>query len=148
LETADLHNKPFGNWWVLGLIPVGIAMLIYQKQLQEFLARRQTLVKTKTSQDLLKEASKEPPGSQAYFSGITHALKIALVEKQFLPSVDVSAEKLPDNGIVGEVRRFLLSIEERRFAGYAGKSDDQWMSKAEELWRKIQSASAIEEGRS
>lgn len=138
LETADLHNKPFGNWWVLGLIPVGIAMLMYQIQLKEFLARQQTLVKPKTSQDLLKEVSKLPAGSQAYFSQIVHALKTALFERKLLSSVDVSAENMPEEGVAGEVRRFLLSIEERRFAGHTQKSDDQWLPKAEELWNKIQ----------
>ena len=146
LEAADLHNKPFGNWWVLGLIPFGIALLIYQNQLKEFLALQQTAVKVKGSHELLKEAYGHPQGSQAFFSAIIHALKTALVENSLLASPEISIEKLPDEGIVGEVRRFFLNIEERRFAGHAEATDDQWLPRAEELWKKVQNQAVAGKG--
>jgi hypothetical protein len=138
LEPADLYNKPFGSWWVLGFIPFGIALLIYQSQVKEFLALRQVKVESKTSQDLLKEVHKQPQGSSSYFSAIVHALKVALVEKHMITSPDVTTEQLSQKGVVGEVRSFFLNMEERRFAGHDEKRDDQWLSKAEELWKKIQ----------
>ncbi len=123
LDAADLYNRFGGTWWVFGLVPLGIGLVLYQRYVRTYLWQQQKQAKVLTSQSVLRQALQQPEGSPKYFEGINKALKMALVEKGYLSKDDIADEKLPTKGLCSEVRAFLCDIEEKRFAGreYAGR---------------------------
>jgi len=116
LRSSDLHPRIFGTWLSLAILPLGIAILAYQFILGSYLAAMRQKLKAKTSSELLDEAFMQPKGSPEYFELIGKSLKTALVESGSLSSVDIPSEDLPEKGPAGEVRQFLMDIEERRFS--------------------------------
>jgi hypothetical protein len=142
LNANDLHDKPFGTWWALGIWPFGIALILYQLNLRAYWEEQRKRIKTATSEELLQNAWKQPEGSALYFSLLNRALKLSLVESKLITSEDVANEDLPDGGIAGQVRSFLGSIDEKRFAGKMKLNYPELRSKAEELWQQVKKAQA------
>ncbi len=136
LNVADLYNLYFGTWWVLLLIPFGVGILWFQEHLRIHLLQQKKMVKIKKSADFFAEAFLEEH-SKDYYHVLAHALILRLYEHGIVPSSDVDAEMLPKEGIAGEVRAFLLKIEEQRFAGGVDLSKGQIASEADRLFKKI-----------
>jgi len=123
LTKVDLYNDVGGSWWVIALIPFGLALLVYQYQIHNYLEKRRSETVVLSGRNLLNQALQEPAGSSLYFDGLNHSLKVALVEVGLLDSAELANDDLPKNGLAGEVRTFLCDIEEKRFAGreFAGR---------------------------
>jgi len=123
LTESDLYNEIGGSWWVMALIPIGVALLLYQYQIHEYLEKERKKAIVLTSRDLLNQALHYPAGSSQYFDGLNRSLMVALVEGGQLSSADIAIDDLPKKGLAGEVRNFLCDIEEKRFAGreFAGR---------------------------
>lgn len=137
LSASDLYNKWFGTWWVLAMIPFGIALLIYQVSLREYFEKMRKEAKLQTGSSLLQEALNEQKGSSRYFELINRALKLRLAEAGLIASPDIAAENLPTEGLPGEVRAFLLDVDERRFAGKGELLPEDVESKVQALFDKI-----------
>jgi hypothetical protein len=138
LQPEDLHNKIFGNWWALAIIPAGIALLIYQKNMQKDLRRKRSEVKPKSSADLFEEAFRQHPGSSSFYNLLNQAFKLKLVEIGEIASPDVAAENLPQTGLSKEVRAFLCGIEEKRFTGQGDLSPQTLHKQAQDLLERMQ----------
>ncbi|MFQ5729800.1 MAG: hypothetical protein ACE5GN_05525, partial [Waddliaceae bacterium] len=54
LTLSDLENKTFGTWWVLLILPLGIAILFVQTHMRRYMLKQQQRVKLKQSKDLSK----------------------------------------------------------------------------------------------
>jgi hypothetical protein len=117
LQERDLHNAFFGTWWVLLLIPVGLLLLLSQIKLKEYLEKKRTLVKPKTSKKLFQEALQANPQSSEFFRLLNQAFMEKLKEKAVIKSTHLAIEKLPNQGAAGQVRAFLSLIEKERFTG-------------------------------
>lgn len=137
LSSKDLYNLILGTWWALGIIPFGIALLIYQRTVRDFLEKMQKEVKVKSSNDLLKEALQQPKGSSKYFELLNNALKLRLVENGLTPAADIPNDKIPKEGLPGEVRSFLNEIDENRFAGEKEIAFNDLESKANALFERL-----------
>ncbi|MBA3815137.1 MAG: BatD family protein [Parachlamydiaceae bacterium] len=116
LQTADLYNKIFGSWLVLGMIPFGLALLFYQITLRDYLDRIRNQINPETSQDLYTEFLKQNKGSSRYYELLNRSLKLKLVELGEINELGISTESLAGTGASGEVRAFLNDVEEKRFS--------------------------------
>lgn len=117
LESSDLQNYSLASWWALLLIPVGAFALYFQLNMRQQQLHQQRQVKEVSSQELFDEALKAPTASSNFYELITGAFLKLLVEHGDIPNANIAPEKLPQTGASGEVRAFLLRIEENRFAG-------------------------------
>jgi len=115
LQSIDLYNKLFGTWWTLIIFPLGIALCLYQMQVRQYLVRQRSLPPIQTSDALLRNALKQKPGSSQYFKLLSDAMKMALVEKGMISSVDTNIEDLPHSGIANDIRMFLINLDEQHF---------------------------------
>lgn len=138
LKAGDVHNYFGGTWLVLVLLPLGIALLIYQRQLCNYLESERLKIKPLTTQDLMRRALAHPEGSAAYFEGISLALRQALCQTQLSPSMEVADEELATDGLSGKVRVFLLELQAKRFAGKNISSYAAINSQAQALLKQIQ----------
>ena len=138
LNPTDLRNTLFGTWWVLLLIPVGAAVIIYQINWRRFLIKKRAEVVPRKSRDHFEEALQARPESPEFYYQLTHAFLLRLKELGEIKSVDIPPDKLPKTRFAGKVRELLRIIEEQRFAGKEVKFDKRLLRKAEELFRKMQ----------
>lgn len=117
LESDDLYNKLCGSWWVLSILPLGVGLLIYQRQLRLLLLSQQAKPMTLDSKQLLAHALQQREGSSAYFEGINRALLQGLYEAGTIPSSSMLVEELPSSGMAGQAKIFIEELEKSRFAG-------------------------------
>lgn len=116
LQTADLYNKIFGTWQVMGMVPFVLALLFYQITLRDYLIRKKNEIKQETSQDVYSDFLQEKKGTSRYYELLDKSLKLKLVESGHISNPDFATEDLPTSGESGEVRAFLNEIEEKRFS--------------------------------
>lgn len=137
LTPADLKNRLLGTWWVLWMIPVGIAAIWGQILLRKYLKQRKGRVKQKTSQEIFNEALVAGAQSPLFYQLLNKAFMMRLVEKGLIKSIDIDPENLPRGGNPGLVRNFLLKIDEKRFSGQEPIAGDQLIQEAKEIFKKI-----------
>ncbi|MBA2727502.1 MAG: BatD family protein [Parachlamydiaceae bacterium] len=137
--SADLRNLPFGNWWVLFLIPLGIGLLIFQFNWINFLDKKKAVAESsgQKSEAILKQALESPLGSSLQYDLLNQALVTRLVEAGELESDRVNSQLLKSTGIQGEVRKFMSDIEALRYAGKQEKSDEEIVKRAHLIFDKI-----------
>lgn len=117
MESTDLDNKLLATWWSLLLIPIGAFAVYYQNYLRNQQIKKEGEIKKVSSQEFFDEAMKSPPGSARFYDLTNKAFIALLAERGDIPNTNTDPEKLPKTGTGGEVREFLLRIEENRFAG-------------------------------
>lgn len=137
LASSDLYNRMFGTWWSLAMIPFGVALLIYQRSLKDYLELIRSRSLRKTDEDLLTEALQQPRGSSQYFEMMNRALRQGLADAGFLQGLDSSNERFTDHPIAKEVRQFLIEVEENRFSGKQEIDYDKLEGGAKSLLKKI-----------
>lgn len=136
LTSSDLQNLPFGTWNVFWIIPLGISLLIFQIILKKKLEERRLQVHPVLSADVFTEAMRMGVGNPLFFQTLDKAFMLRLVEHGLLNDPNTVPEDLPKTGIVGEVRSFLYSIEEKRFTGDQ-LSTETIVAQAKKLFEKI-----------
>lgn len=137
LKAADLYNKIFGTWYVLGIIPFALALLFYQITLRNYLNLMKSQKKKDTSEDLYREFKQQEKGSSRYFELLAKALKLKLVESGEINEPDMATESLASRGMSGEVRAFLSDIDQKRFS-LSGELDPEALeAKAQSLMEKM-----------
>lgn len=137
LTISDLQNCFLGTWWTLMLIPLGFGILIYQLNLQKFIAQKQTQVVVRQSQDYFDEALNAKPDSSERHNLLIKAFLLRLVERGELKSDNISPEQLSEEGLQGEVRSFLLGVEKKRYTGKNIGYEAELIKNAKALFSKI-----------
>ncbi|MCP5507856.1 MAG: BatD family protein [Chlamydiales bacterium] len=136
LVVGDLKNHYFGTWTAFLLIPFGIVVIALQMHYQTLMQRRSALAKTERSDDLLNEAIEHRDDEAQFYRLLTRAFLLRLKESGYISSTIVSPQDLSDEGVIGEARRFLVGIEEKRFAA-KGALDDSVIKEARALFKTI-----------
>jgi len=137
LSRFDLFNLPFGTWWSLLLIPFGIGLLIFQRNLIIYLEQAKKEVKTKNSGEIFEEAVKAQLGSPEQYSLLNRAFLLKLKEIGELDTSDIAPEQLPQEGVKGEVRAFLQGMEANRYAGKGKIQNENLLRSAKELFDRL-----------
>ena len=119
LDDAIL-KKPFLSSWLILQIVVGL-ILLFASQYCIKRALMQRKEKKETSHDLFIEAIKSRDNPDHALSVVSQALLLRLFEIGEVKERPFLAQDLKESGLQGEVRRFLLSIQEERFRENAGQ---------------------------
>lgn len=94
-----------------------------------------------TSRELMLEAIKAKSNPDASCKMIKDALLLKLVEENHTKSLVSSLDALSNTGLQGEIRAFLLSIEQKRFTGLLVKTEMQILiDEASSLYNRIKRA--------
>jgi hypothetical protein len=136
LTQDDLHNKPFGSWWTLLIVPLGIAFVAYQRFLHKFLVHRKKMLAA-SSNALLHTAKKEGVSSPRYFEHLTGALRLRLFEAGLISSKDLPLKKWPQDETCRQVAQWLESLEETRFSGKSSVDMKSVEETIDEFFSKI-----------
>lgn len=140
LGLADLKNKILGSWWVIGLIPLSLGVVGLQYKLQISWKIQGRKVKKKTSLCIYKEMLKAPQNSPLFFELLHRLLIQQLFECGLINHQEALGVDLPLEGVAGEVRALLLSIDFQRYSG-AGSDEKLYFQALEEcqrLYKKLQ----------
>ncbi|MEI8366581.1 MAG: hypothetical protein WCF65_09225 [Parachlamydiaceae bacterium] len=135
LKAGDLYNRPFGTWWVMAVVPIAVALLLYQEYLRNFLAWRRSQQQMETSDVLFKQAFSVP--GKCDFDQLRRSLILALVESKQIPSATTEQTSLPEQGVSGEVKILLSMFDEKRFAGKDDLKVNEVRSQVRALLDKI-----------
>lgn len=137
IGEGDLENVRFGSPWVYWLIPLGaliVGGIIYSKRTE---STETPLPKVEQSPIYLKEALLAGPKEPRFIPLASKALLTRLVEKGVIPSLVSNPEKLPDEGMAGEVRRLLQELEEHRFSGVSTPLDPNIVDRIKQIYKLI-----------
>ncbi|HEV8051486.1 MAG TPA: hypothetical protein VGP47_03255 [Parachlamydiaceae bacterium] len=137
LTTSDLHDKLFGSWWSLMIIPFGIALLIYQDHLKSYLTWKAGYVPVVTSKELYQNAFVNEKNGEVHFEKLKKAFKMAIADERIVPSADIPDKDLPDEGIGKEVKVFLSLLDEKSFAGNGAYNAEEIHRLSDELMARI-----------
>jgi hypothetical protein len=137
LQQEDLENKRFGTWWALALIPIGCALLLLQLNYIKHLTQKEVETHIKTSLAVLEEAQQKRTDPDRCYALLSLALRMRLAESGKIQSAEIVPEALVKEGIVGEVRAFLIKIERSRFAQEQEENVDQLLAQGSALYGKI-----------
>jgi hypothetical protein len=137
LEQRDLENLPFGTWWVIALIPAGAALLLFQWQLKRYNDWLVRQPRVRSSTDVFNEALRRKGGD---IEKVKAAFKLALFEAGLIDSADIADADLPDEGIGGEVKKMLATLDEKRYSGKKEAAPDEIVKMARPLFNKVQQA--------
>lgn len=137
LSNDDLHDRLFSTWWTLIIIPLIAAALWLQTQMKKALENKNLSQNTDNSETWMKNA--KSAGND--LAKISHSLDRAFIhllkEKGLIESTDITPHELSTEGAVGDVREFLIGIEENRFAGKGNLSPQKVLSDAQKLYDDI-----------
>lgn len=137
LAQSDLRSLYFGTWSVWWLIPFGILLLLLQYFLKDYLIKKRSEVKPKTSEELFQELQKAPPNTPQFYELLNKSFLLRLKERGYIPSSNISPEQLPEKGPTGQVRTFLFNLEQKRFASKEEIPTEQLLQQAKLLFREI-----------
>lgn len=135
LACQDLHNAWFGTWDVFALIPLGAVLLLMQCAWRDAILLQRSRVPVKTSEDLLQEAQAQVDHPKLFFPLLNQTLITWLKEQKAIKSSDMYPESLPTTGLAGEVRAFMLRIQEQRFTGQEDLPRQALLDQAKALMR-------------
>jgi hypothetical protein len=129
LETSRIGVK------MLWLLPIA-ALLWAQVMLRTWLLQRR--LRSHSSSELLLEQF-ERWGKQDHllFQHVETLLLEALLEKKFIINKPETPEDLPQEGICGQVRTFLLQLQEQRFASQGVVEPVEVIHKTKILYQEI-----------
>jgi hypothetical protein len=93
--------------------------LIAQVLFEGWLLKKKRLSEQETSRALFMQALTYKQDVQKAYPLIRKALLLRLYEVHETPSIVSNPEELQTFGIQGDIRKFLLSVDQRRFSGLA-----------------------------
>ena len=134
LKMEDLNDLSFGTWNVLWSLPIALAALLLQLNFYKAWQEERKKIKTKSARDLFEEAMQAPQTS--FYRLLNQAFMLRLKEEAD-PEVLETASALPEEGMAGQVRTFLLAIEEKRFTGQEAPLDQALQIHAKTLFEEI-----------
>lgn len=137
LKTDDLKNIYFGNFWNLLWIPVFLVLLYTIYNYKREVVKNEPKQNSPISFDLFKKAIEFNPNSPEFSNYLKKAFMHALKENKEIENADIDPDLLKDQDLQGEVKRFLLKLDEIRFTGKTQFSQ-AILSSAKELFSKLQ----------
>lgn len=137
LSVSDLTNRNFGTWSVLFVIPLGLLALFIQSDYMRRRSQKEAEVIVKTGLDYWNEAKEGGGTFSEFYALLTKALLMRLHEVKQIASEEISPQNLPEEGISGQVRAFLLEIEKERFTGKDRLSKEEIVKKADQLFKQM-----------
>lgn len=130
LSSSDLYNKPFGGFWVFGLIPIFLLAFLMQIQMQKLWKEREKRRNAIKPEDILNQAIQNRNNPSAFFQLLQSAFLLKLKEKGEIQTVDIASEDIPKTAISTPIRDFLCRVDEERFTGKLDKVDDALIEEA------------------
>ncbi|MBA3603350.1 MAG: BatD family protein [Parachlamydiaceae bacterium] len=143
LSYKDLKDLSFGTWVSLFLIPFGLAALLFQVNLSKYYENLKLESKIIGSKELFTQALKSPVDSAEEHSLMIRAFILALKEKKLIPSAEIAPEDLPKEGIIGDVKDFLYTLDEKRYLGVESMQKGDSRQKAQELFDQLQNFGGV-----
>lgn len=142
LTTSDLQNPYFSTWNVFYSLPMALLALLFQLNIYKARQEERKKVKPVTARALMDSAMQEfqktgHKGSPEFFKRMKSAMFLRLKERGVTPEVVENPDALPEGGIAGKVREFLLRIEEQRFSGKEQELDASLQKEAESIFKEI-----------
>ena len=119
------------------IIPIGGGLIYFQYRLRnmfEMMKKEQPKVR---AEEVFALALRREEHDSDFYHLLYGAFLLQLEEKGIIESSDLTTHQLPKEGITGEVRRFLLDIEHRRFAGKEEPFSASQKQQAKILFEKI-----------
>lgn len=139
LHPYDLQNKYFGTWWSLFIIPFGMGFMMFQNNVVNLLASRRQVAKTKTSAEIFAQGERAPDGSVEQLSYWQQAFLLRLHEKKYIAQINTPLEHLSKEGLIGQVRAFLLDMQKDRYSAESGlHKRTSRKAEAKDLFNSIQ----------
>lgn len=136
LSFSDLFGFHLNGTILLSFISGGFFLLFFQIYYERTRQERR-IEKTRTSQELFKEAIRISFGSPEFFNKLEDALFLRLVEIKEIASSKISPEWLSREGKSGLVRNFLLQIAEIRYSGKEQPLDKALLKQAKQLYELL-----------
>jgi len=136
-ETANESSDWSNAWWIFLLIPLALLLLLFQRKKKEQIAKAPPIIKPVDSRELFEKALKTDPKSADFQKLLTRSFLMRLVEKGGLPTTEVEVQKMPTQGKAGQVRAFLLELEEKRYSGQENTLDKAFQTRAKELFDSL-----------
>ncbi len=136
LTKSDLQNQFAGNWWSILWFPAFAVLWFTEKNFKMEFDAKKLEAKEISSEELLKEALAQVPGSSEFYRLIQNALMMALKEQGQITNVEIEPESLEPTGLSGDVRIFLTKLNEFRFTGKS-QFNQAILSSAQDLYTKI-----------
>jgi hypothetical protein len=137
LNASELSLPSWKQWKALWILPIQLTLLVFlhffRKKRNAGLNRKRDLL----SSDYFEEALKAKSDGTSAFALVEKAFVYKLKEKGLISHDLSSPEQLAKKGIVGEVREFLLGLEEERFAGKDLEFDEALIKQAKTLLERI-----------
>lgn len=146
ITTYDVEEKSYGRWWLLLLIPIGLAVIYLQMRKRppvdmestEDRPIRKGETQKKKSVDIFLEALKVRNQPANFYALMTRAFLFGLFEKKWIQTPDMAPEELPDIGISKEVRDFLFILDEIRFSRPTEQVSQNFVEQARQLFTQLQ----------
>lgn len=138
LTVNDLENLWFGSWWMLLMVPFGVFLLVYQRNLKRILEIKGKENAPLKSYVLFQEAWCETPHSSIFYAKLYQAFFDRLQERGDIDLSVNSVEQLPAVGAAGDVKVFLLALEESRYAEDKGVEEEFLLEEARRLFRELE----------
>ncbi|KAF3361949.1 Uncharacterized protein PHSC3_001507 [Chlamydiales bacterium STE3] len=135
LSTKDLKNLPYGSFWVIGLIPLGLLMIFVQQVFIEERKRIKDHALHSSSQDYFQKACKEKSPAKK-FKLYEQAFLQLYLEKSILPTSINAIADLPEQAQFLEVKALFTKIDEARFSGKNPEALLAFSSEAEALFNQ------------
>lgn len=121
LTVSDLANLPFGTWWSLILVPIGLGLVWIQYSLRSSIEQIRAERKKETAQSLFDALVATKKYDSEYFYFLNRSFFLLFHEKGLIDQVDITPQRLPDGPPFDKVKQFLLELEKRRFGPSDGK---------------------------
>lgn len=137
LSSSDLYNRFLGTWNLFWIFPIALILILLQLNAYKVLQKERVSVKPIQADQLFAEALGATLGTPEFFRLLRESLILRLREKGHIPSLVDNPSHLPQDGISGKVREFLLSIDEKRFSGYEQGWDRTLLDQAVTLFKEI-----------
>ena len=137
LTPSNVENLSFGTWNWLWLIPIGIALLLFQLAWKKYLAQQKAIVKPESSDDIFQKFLETPSKTSTFYHLLNQAFLTRLVERGEIPFSNITPEQLSKEGIQGSVRTFLCDVEQKRFAGKEAENLDEILREAKALFNQL-----------
>jgi len=132
IEKGDLESSLWSTWKALWLVPLGLAWFFVQRFLKRYLREAKKWQKKQRSRLLWHKAVQKKDAAI-----LESALLLRLYEKGFVKKRATTPEELSREGLEGEVRSFLLHLQEERFAGVEGTITNEVLRLGRKLFERI-----------
>lgn len=140
LGETEIEERDLDTIILVWAVVVAIGLLAIQVLLRTLL--KEAKAKEGKSRDLLLEAIKSRTSPDAACRQITQALLLSLYEMGYTKEVMHHPQQLRDNGLEGEIKKLLVSIDQKRFTGLEAQMEiNEIIHEATTLYHRLKNRS-------